>query len=124
LTGGVIIASVLPGISLHDPRIADKVNSGWVHFLVYMVAAALPVLGWKFRTGLPMSAGLAILSVVLQSLHGFVTGRGNDSHDIVINLLGIASGILLASNILVLRGRGKARSSSSAERSKLYPRKL
>jgi hypothetical protein len=116
LCSGVIVTSLLPGIRLNDLHFASEVNSNWVHFLVYLVIAALPVLAWTFRVGIVISFGVALFSVVSQFLHGFVSGRVIDSHSAVINLLGTASGVLLGLNIVALRTRTRERTTSNADR--------
>ncbi len=117
LASAAAVASLLPGVSLHNLRFPAYINSNWVHFLAYIVVAALPLLAWSFRTGLAISFGIAILSVGLQVLHGLISCRSIDPHNTEINLLGIASGILLGLNILVLRNRVKERRKSMFDRS-------
>jgi hypothetical protein len=116
LIGCVTIAPVLPGGILHDSQIANNLNHTWVHFLVYMALAALPLLGWWLRAGVVLTSATAVLSVVLQAEHGFVSGRGMDVHSTTINLLGVAAGVLLSLNILALCARGRNRPTSLADR--------
>jgi hypothetical protein len=117
-TVGITIASLLPGLSLHDPRIVGSIDSNWIHFLAYVFVAVLPVLGWRIRAGLLISFSTAILSVVLQVLHGDVTSRGVDKHGMMVNLLGIASGTLLGLNVLALGTHSKQLTASDADRSR------
>jgi hypothetical protein len=116
LISGVTITSVLPGISLRDPRIAVLIDHTWVHFVVYTALAAIPLLGWRLRAGIALTSGTAILSVVLQVIHAFVSGHGIDAHGTMINLLGVLSGILLGLNIVSLRTRTKYRDTKLTDR--------
>jgi hypothetical protein len=65
------------------------------------------VLGWKPRAGLATSFGIAFLSVALQILHGLIAGRLADAHVMVVNLLGVISGILFGFNIRALQTQRK-----------------
>lgn len=117
LVSGVIVSSLLPGVvGLRDSLIAGNITSNWLHFLVYALVATLPMLAWKSRSGLAVSLGVALLSVALQVLHGFTSGRVTDSHITVVNLLGVTSGILLGLNIRVLQSQPKERSASNTDR--------
>jgi UDP-GlcNAc:undecaprenyl-phosphate/decaprenyl-phosphate GlcNAc-1-phosphate transferase len=102
LTAAIAIASLLPGANLHDPALSAYINGNWIHFIVYAAAAALPMLAWRFRTGLALSFGISILSVGLQVLRAIVSGRITDHQGTIINLLGIAAGVLLGLNIITL----------------------
>jgi len=117
LVSGVIVSSLLPGVvGLRDSLIAGNITSNWLHFLVYALVATLPMLAWKSRAGLAVSLGVALLSVALQVLHGFTSGRVTDSHITVVNLLGVTSGILLGLNIRALQSQPKERSASNTDR--------
>jgi hypothetical protein len=117
LVSGVIVSSLLPGVvGLRDSLIAGNITSNWLHFLVYALVATLPMLAWKSRSGLAVSLGVALLSVALQVLHGFTSGRVTDSHITVVNLLGVTSGILLGLNIRALQSQPKERSASNTDR--------
>lgn len=116
LISGVIVVSLLPGVSLSGPRIDVNINSNWLHFLTFMVVSTLPVLAWRPRPGLVVSFGVALLSVALQVLHGLISGRVTDSHITVVNLLGVTSGILFGFNIRALRKQTKERSASTTDR--------
>ncbi|MGB7549858.1 MAG: hypothetical protein WBM14_19140 [Terracidiphilus sp.] len=117
LVGAIALAYLLPGDSLHKPPLNAYVDSGWAHFFVYLVAATLPLLAWKRRTGLAVSLGVAILSVVLQVLRGLNAGRAADFDGTVINLFGIAAGILLGLNIVAHRSRSKEHLTPRTDRS-------
>jgi hypothetical protein len=121
LIGCVTIAFALPGLTLHGPRFAENVDDTWVHFLLYMALAALPLLGWRMREGIVLASGMALLSVVLQVVHGFVSGRGTDTHCTTINLLGVAAGVLLGLNIRALRASAKDRPILLVDRRKRPP---
>ena len=117
LVSGVIVSSLLPGVvGLRDSLIAGNITSNWLHFLVYALVATLPMLAWKSRSALAVSLGVALLSVALQVLHGFTSGRVTDSHITVVNLLGVTSGILLGLNIRALQSQPKERSASNTDR--------
>ena len=99
LTGTVAITVLAPGAILHDPRFAPYFSSDWIHFLAYAAVGTIALLAWKLRTALATCAGVAVASFVLQILRGLVTGRGFDLDGNVINLLGIAAGILFALHV-------------------------
>jgi len=116
MTAGLVVGSLLPGgASLHDPRVAPYVDGDWVHFIVYLMVAALPMLVWKVRRGIGISIGLAAVSVLLQVVHGQISAQTTDAHSIVVNLLGIAAGILLGLNLRAIRSRANQESITSPD---------
>jgi len=121
LIAAIAVASLFSGEIMHKPPLNAYIDSGWAHFFAYMAAAALPLLAWKRRTGIAISLGVAILSVVFQILRGLVAGRVFDFDATVINLFGIAAGILLGFNLITHRSRSKEQLASTAERSSSTP---
>lgn len=107
LIGIVALMSLLPRIDAYASPLENYIDRGWIHFLVYTVAAALCILAWKQRTALLLVFGMFFLSITLQFMHGQMLGKPADYFGIVVNLLGIAAGILLGQNIAVLRSRSK-----------------
>jgi choline-glycine betaine transporter len=103
----IALASLFSGEIMHKPPLNAYIDSGWAHFFAYMAAAALPLLAWKRRTGLVVSLGVAVLSIVFQALRGIIAGSPVDLNAIVINLFGIIAGILLGFNIITHRARSK-----------------
>ena len=101
--GLIALASWLPGASLHKPLLGLYIDSGWAHFLAFAIAAFIPLLACRLRTALTLVLGIAILSVSLQVMRGLTATRAIDSYAIVINVLGIAAGILFGLNIGALR---------------------
>ena len=106
LIGVISLVSCFPGASLQRPLFGLNIDSGWAHFLVFAVAATIPLLAWMRRTALTLDLGIAILSVGLQLLRGFAANRPMDSAAMVINVLGIAAGILIGLNLGILRAHG------------------
>lgn len=100
LIATIALAALFSGDVMHKPPLNAYIDSGWAHFFAYMAAAALPLLAWRRRTGLAISLGVAILSVLFQVLRGLMAGRVVDFDATVINLFGIAAGILLGFNIV------------------------
>jgi len=103
LIGAVGFMSLLPTASLHDPSLGTHINGNWIHFLAYATLAVFPIVVWRIRTGLVLTFGMAILSIGLQVLRGLVAGHITDLQGTMINLLGIAAGVLLGLNLLTLR---------------------
>jgi hypothetical protein len=99
LTGAIVITSLVPGVTLHDPRLTAYINTDWAHFLAYAAAGAVTLLAWRLRTGLAISSGLALLSFALQLLRGLASGQGMDVEGAVTNLLGLAAGVLIGLHI-------------------------
>jgi hypothetical protein len=93
----------MPGVSLRDSFISVYINGDWICFLAFTAVAALPLLAWRLRTGIALSLGTAIVSVGLQVLRGLISSHATDFQNIMIDMLGIAAGILLAFNIRKLR---------------------
>lgn len=112
------LASLLPGATLHHPYFGVQFDSGWTHFLAYTVAAVLSMLVWKRRTGFVFALGISFVSVVLQILRGWIAGHPTDLYGTVINLLGIAAGVLLGLNIIALRAHASRPLAPSSNRSR------
>ncbi len=112
LIGAILLASLWPRLGVHGSPLGEFIGHGWAHFLIYVAAAAIALLAWRSRTGLTLSFGLAILSIGLQLLRGIIAGYAADIRALVINLLGVAAGILLGLNILILK-TGSQRDSTS-----------
>jgi hypothetical protein len=105
LVGTIVLWSLLPYWG-NQPRIVGTYfNRDWVHFLAYGVVSILPVLSWGRKTGLSLSIGVAVLATGLELARALVEARSLDVRYIVINILGIAAGMLLALNILTIRSR-------------------
>ena len=111
----IATASLWPGANLHASPLGAYIGHGWAHFLLYAAAASLALLGWKHRTGLAVSLGIAILSVGLQILRGMLGGCPTDIRALVTNLLGIAAGALLGLNILILSSSSRQQSTADAD---------
>ena len=105
----IALTSLFSGEIMHKPPLNEYIDSGWAHFFAYMAAAALPLLTWKRRTGLAVALGVAILSVLFQILRGLVAGSVVDFDATVINLFGIAAGILLGLNLVTHFSRSAER---------------
>jgi hypothetical protein len=105
LTGTIAVASLVPHDYLPNSILGSDLNWPWIHFLVYLAVAILPVLAWRLRSGLAICLGMAGASVGLEILRGLVLYRSIRVQDIVVNLLGVAAGSLLGLNIRTLRSR-------------------
>jgi hypothetical protein len=99
LSGAIAIGTFLPGASLHGQVLNSYINSDWLRFAVFSAVGAIPIVAWKPRTGIAIALSMAILSINLQFLRGGMLGRGIDVGGTVINLLGIAAGILIGLHI-------------------------
>lgn len=117
LIAAIALASLFSGDSMHKPPLNAYIDSGWAHFFAYMAAAALPLLAWRRRTGLMVSFGVAILSVLFQMLRGLIAGHVYDFDATAINLLGIIAGILLGFNIVTHLSHSKDRLTPSTDES-------
>jgi hypothetical protein len=107
LIGAILFLSFLPCASLHRPLLNAYINGDWAHFPAHTAAAAVPLLAWRSRRAFALSLGVAVMLVGLQVLCGLISRQPTDLHGTVVNLLGIAAGILLGFNILKLRSRAK-----------------
>jgi|SRR5271165_2464558 len=105
LVGTIVLASLLPYLGIHANFFDAYFNGHWVHFLAYVAASFLPMLAWRRNTGLALSMGMVVLGTGLEIVRAIVEVRSPDIQYIVINVLGIAAGILLGLNILTLRSR-------------------
>jgi hypothetical protein len=112
LAGTIGIASLLPHAKIAQ---GAYFNWPWIHFLVYLAVSILPVLAWRFRTGLAISIGTAVFSVGLEILRGLTLYRSIRFQDIVVNLFGVIAGSLLGLNILTLRTRTRPVDHGEAE---------
>jgi hypothetical protein len=117
LTATIALLSILRGVNLHGSYLGAYVDRDWAHFLAYAVAATLPLLVWRRLTGLALSFGLGIFSVVLQILRALISDRVMDLQGTAVNLLGIVAGILLGLNILTLQSRARHQVKPRADRS-------
>jgi glycopeptide antibiotics resistance protein len=105
LAGTIVLLSLLPHPAIPSTPLGAYLNSYWAHFLVYLAVSVLPVLAWPRKTGLMISLGVAVISVGLEILRGLFIYRSFHVEDIIVNLFGVAAGILLGWNILTLRSR-------------------
>jgi hypothetical protein len=105
----IALVSLLPRTASYLPILGPYLDRGWAHFMVYGCAATLCMLAWRSRTALFLASGLFLLSVGTQFLHSFKVGLDPDSFSIVVNMFGIAAGILLGLNLVTLRSRLKQR---------------
>lgn len=121
LAATIAFLSLLPHPGIPTTPMRAYLNSYWVHFLVYLAVSLLPVLAWPRKKGLMISLGVAVISVGLEILRGLSIYRLVQVEDIVVNLFGVAAGILLGMNILTLRSRMSQidRSSASSSQSDL-----
>jgi hypothetical protein len=99
LTGAIAIVSLVPGLTLHDPYLTSLINRDWAHFLAYAAAGAITLLAWRVPTGIAISLGMSMLSFGLQVLRGMASGQRTDREGAVINLLGLAAGVLIGLHI-------------------------
>lgn len=115
LAGTIAIASLVPHVYLPNNILGTYLNWPWIHFLVYLAVAILPVIAWRLRVGLAICLGMTIASVGLEVLRGLVLYHSVRVQDIVVNLLGVAAGSLLGLNILTLRSRSSQVDHSGAD---------
>jgi VanZ family protein len=118
LAGTILLISLLPHPPIPSTPLGTFLSSSWAHFLVYLGVSVLPLLAWPRKTGLMISLGVAVISVGVEILRGLFIYRSVQVEDIVVNLFGVAAGILLGWNILTLRSRIDS-STASAQQSDL-----
>ena len=105
LTGMIVLVSLLPSPGMQKDLLSIHFDRYWFNFLTYVAVSNLPLLAWRRRTGLMLALGMAVLSVGLEALRGLVLDQSIDLNGMIVNLLGIAAGILLGLNILMIRSR-------------------
>lgn len=105
LVGAIVCVSLLPAPNIPRNLLWAYFDRYWAHFLVYAAVTIFPLLSWQRKTALVLSLGTAALSAILEMLHGAVTDHAVSIEGIVVNLLGVAAGVLLGLNILTLRSR-------------------
>ena len=115
LMGAVALASLWLGPNEKISPLGAIVGHKWAHFLIYVAVASIALLAWKKLTGLLLAVGAAVLSICLQIIRGMITGFTTDTRALVINLLGIAAGVLLGLNILTLQSKSQPELSSRHE---------
>ena len=99
VTGSIAVVTIVPSATLHDGLLDLYINSDWLRFAAYAAAGAIPIVAWRKSTGIAVALSVAILSINLQFLRGITHGQGLDMQGTVINLLGIAAGILIGLHI-------------------------
>jgi len=99
LTGLIAIVTIVPSTFLHDGLLNSYINIDWLRFAAYAAVGAIPILAWRMSTGFAITLSVAILSINLQFLRGMTHGQGLDVQGTVINLLGLAAGILIGLHI-------------------------
>ncbi|HWA96664.1 MAG TPA: hypothetical protein VG844_18855 [Terracidiphilus sp.] len=99
----ISIATLWSGISgVHSP-LGAIIGHRWAHFLIYLAVGCIAFLAWKMATALAISFGVAIVSVALQVAKASLAHVSADKHALVVNLFGVAAGVLLGLNILTFR---------------------
>ncbi len=99
VTGSIAVVTIVPSATLHDGLLNSYINSDWLRFAAYAAVGAIPIVAWRKSTGIAVALSVAILSINLQFLRGITHGQGLDVQGTVINLLGIAAGILIGLHI-------------------------
>ncbi|MGA9673644.1 MAG: hypothetical protein WBQ94_30915 [Terracidiphilus sp.] len=105
LVGAILLGALLPYLGIHTNILSVYLNPHWLHFLVYLVVSFLPLFAWRRNTGLVLSMGMALPATGLEIIRAVVEARSANIEHMVINMLGIAAGILLGINILTLQSR-------------------
>ncbi len=120
----IAVASLLPRdrFYVYVLFFARGFGNSWAHFFAYMGASCLPLLAWRFRLAFVICFGVTILSVGLELLHALVSGDAFDFYNAVTNILGVAAGVLLGLNLLMLHTEVADHSDSNVDRSR--PRSL
>ena|ERR1700722_15460311 len=122
ITGLLAVATVVPSAALHDGLLNSYINSDWLRFGAYAVVGAIPIVAWRKSTGIAVALSVAILSINLQFLRGMTHGQGLDMQGTVINLLGIAAGILIGLHIRRFDEEPRHNFTSSRTRARSTPR--
>jgi hypothetical protein len=103
LTGGLILVTILPGVGpIHD-FVSGYDSNRWARFLAYAAVATIPVAGWRQRSNILLSLVPVFVSIGIESLHGYLPGLMARTGNIPADLFGVGAGILLGSNIRVMR---------------------
>ena len=95
--GTVIYLSIIPRIELpFGFKWDDKVH----HFLAYLWLSALPFLGFRrLKLGLTGAVLMIPLGIGLEFAQHFVPGRFFSIFDMIINTIGVISGIFLVKHL-------------------------
>ena len=118
LTGGMLWMSIFPSsISIFQGAAAYSL-SRWVHFLVYVSVAAIPVVAWRRKSTVLLSLAIAILGSAFEFLRMYFPGHTFQSQNVFADLFGIAAGILLGLNIRMMRNSAKSHNQPNPDSSR------
>jgi hypothetical protein len=102
LAGGVVLLSIIPGRGGTYEAFSSMDSNRWVHFLMYLAIATIPVGRWSWRTALLFAAAFAALGFGGEYLRALVPDLVGRPQNALADLFGVAAGILLGLNIRML----------------------
>jgi hypothetical protein len=102
LIAGILLMPMISASSVIYQPVVHFISNRWVHFLVYMSVAAIPVAAWRRKTNVLLSLVLVVLCVALKLLQGHTTVPMVRYQSFIANMFGVAAGILLGFNIRML----------------------
>jgi hypothetical protein len=103
LVGVVLVLTNLPGRSWFYHVMFPYNSNRWLHFILYSIMAAIPVVAWR-RWSIVLSSLVGVLLVVaVGSLQAFLPGHLTRPQPALPDLFGIAAGILLGLNLRMMR---------------------
>ena len=95
--GTVTVLSLLPGAEMPKIELSDKVS----HFIAYTAIGASGLMGWPTAATRIAITGIG-LGGALEIGQLFVPGRSAEMLDFIVDIAGIAAGLLLARLLLPL----------------------
>jgi len=98
-----MLMSILPGRNVIYHAVAAYDANSWVHFLIYILVAAIPVAAWRRRSSVLLCLLIAVLGIFIKLLHAFIPLLMIRHQNVLADMFGVAAGILLGSNIRMLR---------------------
>lgn len=99
VVAGVLLMALLPASEAPTVFASDKLN----HMLAFAALAFLARILWTATSAAMLFGLLAVFGGMIELLQGFLDfGREADWLDLATDLLGIASGLLLARSVLTI----------------------